>query len=287
VRYQTPAAFRAALEARLLSRSTESGVDLNRLRRRVVFERMLVRLEASEDGRWVLKGGMALEVRWLDRARATRDLDLSVRDDIADGNALRELLISALEQDPDGDWFLFAAGTPKPLATDEAGRPGWRFPIAARLAGRRFADVRVDVVARVDEIGGTERIALPNVLSFAALPAADVEVVDRAQHFAEKLHALTRVYSERPSTRVKDLPDLLMLIEDGLAPTPDLLRTIQHVFAVRGTHDVPVELADPPTDWSDRYAELAVNLDVQAKTIEAAMGNLRAFWARVRSTEET
>ena len=40
------------------------------------FERLLVRLELGAPGRWVVKGGMALEMRLGDRARSTRDLDL-------------------------------------------------------------------------------------------------------------------------------------------------------------------------------------------------------------------
>lgn len=63
MRYGSPAAFRAGLEARLLNQSRKDGVDLARLRRRVVFERLLARLARSGDADWVLKGGMALEVR--------------------------------------------------------------------------------------------------------------------------------------------------------------------------------------------------------------------------------
>lgn len=61
--WETPAALRDALEARLAAQALDSGLDLNRLRRRAVFERLLYRLEAAEPGRFVLKGGVALEVR--------------------------------------------------------------------------------------------------------------------------------------------------------------------------------------------------------------------------------
>ncbi len=44
MRYASPAAFRTGLEARLLNQSREAGLELGRLRRRVVFERLLVRL---------------------------------------------------------------------------------------------------------------------------------------------------------------------------------------------------------------------------------------------------
>ena len=76
--YDTPQAFRDALEARLRNVAQKQGTDLQRLQRRVAFERLLARLFAEDDPPWLLKGGYALELRLQDRARSTLDLDLSV-----------------------------------------------------------------------------------------------------------------------------------------------------------------------------------------------------------------
>jgi len=57
----------------LSNRAAQTGLGLDRLRRGVFFERILARLEAAQPGRWVLKGGMALEVRLGDDARVTKD----------------------------------------------------------------------------------------------------------------------------------------------------------------------------------------------------------------------
>ena len=97
--YATAEALRIALEHRLLNQSRESGLSLERLRRRVVFERIIARLANAEPGRWVLKGGMALEVRLRDDARLTRDIDLGLRDEVTDrpgcrsGSSMRLRLI--------------------------------------------------------------------------------------------------------------------------------------------------------------------------------------------------
>lgn len=283
--YGSDAAFRAALEARLATRSREAGTDLGRLRRRVAFERLLARLESAEPGRWVLKGGMALEVRWSDRARSTRDLDLAVRGDVADGATLRRTLITLLSKHNE-DRFRFTVGEPRELRADEAGRPGWRFSVEAFLAGRMFAAVRVDVVVRPDEITRTERLRFPGSLDFAGIEAVEVEVVDRAQHFAEKMHASTRTYTTRPSTRVKDLADLVLLIDDGLQPERSVLEAVRHVFGSRATHSLPRELADPPGEWAPRYAELASDLQLSADTVEEAMTRLRAFWRQMLAADE-
>src|SRR5438876_10362803 len=105
--YESPAALRQALETRLGNRSRETAVDLERLRRRAAFERLLVRLELGAPRRWIVKGGMALEVRLGDRARSTRDLDLALREPAADGTAVRDLIIDCLSVDREGDGFEF------------------------------------------------------------------------------------------------------------------------------------------------------------------------------------
>ena len=276
--YESPAALRQALETRLGNRSRESGVDLERLRRRAAFERLLVRLEIGTPRRWVVKGGMALEIRLGDRARSTRDLDLAVRDVQGGGEAVRELLIDCLSLDREGDGFEFLVGEPTAITLDEAGRPGWRFPVESRMAGRTFANVRLDVVARDDEISKTQRVELPGVLDFAGLERHDVEVVDPTQHFAEKAHAFTRTYGERPNTRVRDLPDMVLLIDDGLEPTPELFSIVSHLFEARAEPRIPVELPDPPSFWHENYPALAAELDVSAKTLDEAMTLVRDFW---------
>ena len=48
-----------------------------RLRKLVVFERLLSRLLVVAPERWVLKGGVALDFRFGERARATVGLDLA------------------------------------------------------------------------------------------------------------------------------------------------------------------------------------------------------------------
>ena len=76
MRYATAAAFRQALEQRLRDRSRGTGESLVRLRKVVVFQRMLARLlRAAPDG-WVLMGALALDFRLGSRGRTTKDMDL-------------------------------------------------------------------------------------------------------------------------------------------------------------------------------------------------------------------
>lgn len=278
-RYADAFALRQAIETRLKQTSEDRGTDLGRLRRIVVFDRLLSRLAVAPSGQWVLKGGAALEFRLPHRARATKDLDLATRAEDDDGDILREALIEALSDDADHDSFAFRLGPPKALTPDAGGRRAWRYSVDSWLAGKTFAAIRLDVAARSEELLMTQPVALPGALVFAGIPARSIETVSAGQHFAEKLHALTRDYGERPNTRVKDLVDLVLLIDSGLRPDRTLLAVVRHVFAVRATHPVPTTLPDPPPSWRQGYPALAAALTVSAVGLSDAMDLVRRFWA--------
>jgi hypothetical protein len=281
--YKTAVDLRRALEARLKIDADNTGIDLMRLRRIVVFDRIAARLSAGEQ-EWVLKGGAALEFRLGLRARATRDLDLVLRSQLSAGAAIRDVLIETLTRDVDRDRFVFTVGHPIELATDAAGNPGWRFSVDGALAGKTFIAVKVDIVLRSVELAATERISLPGKLEFAGIRRRTIESADRSQHFAEKLHALTRDYDLRPNTRVKDLVDLLLLIHDGLSPDKELLGVVRHVYTVRATHPMPTNVPDPPPVWRQVYPALAAEATLVERDLSAALKTLRAFWARTIST---
>ena len=82
-RYASAAAFRVALETRLKAISKAEGIDLQRLRRQVSFDRLLARLFAEKNAPWLLKGGYAMELR-LRTARATKDIDISLPAQVID-----------------------------------------------------------------------------------------------------------------------------------------------------------------------------------------------------------
>ena len=158
--YETPKALRTALEQRLLTRSQATGISLDRLRRRVLFERIVARLQAAEPGLWVIKGGMALEVRLRDDARLTKDLDLGLRAEVHDGAQLEDRLIEALSVDPDNDRFLISVRSVERLTEDDTGRATWRAHIAAPLADKPFGGLQVDVSPRTHELEATDLVHL-------------------------------------------------------------------------------------------------------------------------------
>lgn len=253
---------------------------------------MLCRLAAAQPDIWVLKGGMAVETRRPGTARSTADIDLVLRGGlVADSTSeleVREAIAEALLADVDGDGFRFAIRTGSRLRDDACGRLAWRFPIATLLAGRAFSSFRLDVVARPEEVeGGTEPRSLPDVLGFAGLPTRTILVADLAQQYAEKLHALTRTYLTGESSRVKDLLDLVLLIDDGAAPDVRLLARVRRVFAIRGTHPIPDTLPPPPASWAEPFRLMADEIGIPVRDPLPAHHLVAGHWDQTRAARHT
>lgn len=276
-------ALRASIEQRLANLAAERQVSLDRLRRHFAFQRILVRLSADDN--WVLKGGFALEVRLGLDARATKDLDLAMLEDL-DGIEAQDRLLDALDTDA-GDGLTFQVSPPRAIASDDAGNPGWKFTVTSVLGGKVFASLRLDVVARSAEIAGaldTIEVRPPILterLSSAAMPAVDI-----AQHTAEKFHAMARTYAgDRPSSRVKDLVDIVLLVEAGLLPHPDLPGRLQTVWQVRDGVPPPAQLPEFPASWPNDFAAMAADLDL-AVDYSTARSTAARLFAEAATPEE-
>ncbi len=285
--YDTPQALRMALEQRLLTQSQESGIALDRLRRRVVFQRIVTRLQRAEPGLWVLKGGMALEVRLGDNARLTKDVDLGLRDEIRDGGDLRDRLIDALSSDVGADGFTFAVASAERMAPDSGGHLTWRAGVSAQLAGRRFGAVKLDVSPRAHELEATELVTLPNSLAFAGLEAVQIEIVDVHRHAAEKLHAMTRDFGDRENSRVRDLVDLMLLHEHELLHASALAQAVATVWAERDGAAPPAQLPALPAGWPRRYERLAAEHGVEPPLFPAAAALAAELWAQMFNPKES
>jgi predicted nucleotidyltransferase component of viral defense system len=284
--YATPLALRAALEDRLRNRSADTGISLDRLRRRVLFERVVGRLEVADPGRWVLKGGMALEVRLHDNARLTKDIDIGLRIEVADADEVHERVVAALGVDRDGDGFEFATSSPQVLGADGAGHVTWRLKVGSSLAGKPFGGIQLDISPRAHELLATERMMLHSLLDFAGFPATEIEVVDVNRHAAEKLHAIARDYGERENTRVRDLVDVMLLLEHELLTVVLVAESARLVWSERDGTDPPFALPALPESWPTRYELLAAEHHVDPPTFPAAEGVIVQLWDEMFRPEE-
>jgi len=258
VKYATAGAFRTALERRLVTTAEQTGVPLVRLRKLVVFDRLMARLMVAAPNRWVVKGAVALHFRLGPGFRTTKDMDLGHRDSEEETTAD---FVAAQSVDLE-DYFNFVVERTKKLDATEGAAV--RYHVTAELAGRPFEDVTVDVSFGEALIGDPELVRGPELLSFAGIPPAEVPALPLEQHVAEKVHAYTRSYAGgRVSTRVKDLIDLVMISSLFGFQAGRLSRALEVTFDTRSTHPLPVSLSPPPTQWRAAYRRMAgeVGLD--------------------------
>lgn len=274
MRYKTAAAFRRALTDHLNTRARQEGVSVNRLQKQLAFERFLARLFHSGGERWVLKGGYALELRLSGHARATRDLDLNVPPPVM-ADLLDELQRAA--ELALGDYFEFNVSAPTSRG-ELAGPPlgGYRFRVEVRLDGRRFEGFPLDVGQGDEMVREPDHLPGQVDLAFAGLTTPEFPVYPLEDHFAEKLHAYTTP-RENPSW-VKDLVDMLLLIELGLAPTPLLQQSINATFERYARHTLPEVLPEPPPEWQEPFSQLAAEVDLPVSSLKDAYTSLEAFF---------
>jgi hypothetical protein len=280
--YASPTAFRRALEDRLKQIMEAENVDFQRLLREVAFDRLLARLFAAKDAPWVLKGGYALELR-LKEARVTRDIDLALRRALGAEKArpinsvIQQALQDAAGQDL-GDSFSFVIGE---ALQDLDGAPygGARFPVESILDARTFVKFHIDIGAGDVIIPPLETLRGRDWLAFAGIAAPRMSTISPEQHFAEKLHAYT-LPRTRPNTRVRDLVDMVLLINSGKLHKNRTAKALEQTFTRRKTHPVPAELEPPAVAWKEPFAALAQECGLP-KDINAAFVAVNAFFARL------
>ncbi|MCB1114705.1 MAG: nucleotidyl transferase AbiEii/AbiGii toxin family protein [Chlamydiia bacterium] len=276
--FSSPASFRQSLEQRLQKVATETGADLQRIRRKVAFERFLARLFSVEPYPWVLKGGYALEVRF-EISRATKDLDLGIRLKIAGSKDRQlEILLEQLQERAMyemNDHFLFQI-EPNAKVIESAPYGGFRFPIKSILAGRLFVAFSLDIgfgdaiTPPIDEITGGDW------LNFCGIPPAKFEAISLEQQFAEKIHAMVVDRGERENTRVKDLIDVLLLIQEGLDKN-QLFKAITNTFHRRGEKSIPITVPEPPASWRASFSQMATDCGLDPD-FDAAFTTLERYW---------
>ncbi|MCC6463720.1 MAG: nucleotidyl transferase AbiEii/AbiGii toxin family protein [Planctomycetes bacterium] len=274
-KYNTPAAFKAALEQRLRSDVDERGEALGRRRQRLVFDRFLARVDAVFGEAAVLKGGLVLELR-LGRARTTKDVDLRCTG--APAGMLEKLQRAGRLVLGDFLSFQVAPDRTHPEITQEGMvYQGRRFRVEARLAGKIYGyRFGVDVGFADPILGEPDIITGETLLEFAGIEPARIRLYPVETHLAEKLHAYT-LPRTRPNTRVKDLPDIALLAMTRELEAKRLRQAITQCFAFRDVQAVPDELPAPPKEWAPVYARMATTDDLSWPTLSDLFATTAAF----------
>ncbi len=262
--FKTSTDFRKSLEARLQIIATKSGEDLQRLRRKVAFDRFLARIFSQKQSDFLLKGGYAMELR-IAQARATKDIDLTcIRRIKNEDELLAELMLQELQELARidlRDHFIYQVGRAQ-IDLQNAPYGGARYPVSALIDGKLFVRFQLDVGGDVI-VDSIENIRGIDWLGFCGIPSPTISMISVEQQFAEKLHAYTLPYDDKVNSRVKDLIDMILLLKMKDLQSENVLIALQKVFKVRDTHPLPVKLIDPPNEWQTQFVALAAECGLQ------------------------
>lgn len=256
------------------------GVAEGRVRAWVAYMIMAGALERATGAagpRFIVKGGVALELRLRDRARATKDIDVVLRDAEAD-------LSDALEQAVTGDAYQGFSFRRKgePLLLDNG---AINIEVAVTYRGQPWTSISVDVArweAGESEVEWVEAIALTD--AFGVTGPRQLPCLPLRFHVAQKLHGMT--LPPRPgkqNERFRDLVDLLLMEALVAHDYPALRKACELVFGSRNTHAWPPDLDAVPSHWAAPFSQLARELELRDTDVETALIRVRNFVGRILS----
>jgi hypothetical protein len=255
------------LEKRLARVAREQGVDQERLRRWVSFLALCGALDraiqADVLAGYCIKGGVAMELRFADRARATKDLDLGMEGTRASRlQSLSEALSVGFDQ------FAFRI---KAQTRDMEQADTVRVLVAIQYRTRSWQMIEVDLgpasVDRVDliepRVRGLVELGIPVISS--------VRCLGLAEQVAQKLHACT---GPAAAGRARDVLDILLIDALGQLNYAETAHAARRVFEARATHAFPPVFAVPP-EWGPELESLALELGFTLSTAGEIEGRFR------------
>jgi hypothetical protein len=269
-RYKTPAAFRRALTDRLREAAREGRWTLQQLQRQVAYDRLLDRLYLVDDG-WIVKGATALLARDIG-ARGSLDVDLH-RDA---GREVAEYDLRRAAATDIGDWFQFVIGGGAAIGNDAV-----RLPVKAVIGVTTWVEFHVDFVGSSLRMTGQPEDVPP--LARGVIPAVEqrgYRAYPLVDHVADKIAATYERHGEerRPSTRYRDLVDLVAIVTGASVPGDAQSRAIRSEFDRRGLA-LPDRFEVPDTAlWEPGYAaEARRSMLGMAPTLDEALAIVRPF----------
>jgi hypothetical protein len=185
---------------------------------------------------------------------------------------------------PLGDWFVYRIGRAvKDLEAAPYG--GARYPVEARMDARIFARFHFDVGIGDTVLKPLETVIGRGWLQFAGIAAPLLRTIPREQQFADKLRVYT-LPRRTPNSRVKDLIDLLLLMQSGKLEKKRIAEAVQVTFDHRRSRALPPVLPAPPVRWRNQFRELATECRI-AEDMEEAFAKVEGFFESIASRWQT
>ena len=245
-----------AMEQAVKSAAKASGRDINKAIQAFYHDRFLCRVFSTDSPSFILKGGQSMLAR-IPNARETRDIDLIGRTSNID-EALEEL-IDAASIDLN-DFIEFKFKGKRPTDTSQDYREGYTVTFEIWLGGvSRKGTISIDLVVdalppeEFDVVVPVSRIEIDGVKTFSYLTNTP------ENRIAEKICATMQDYNGHPSSRVKDLTDLVTSMLNEEVDADKLSRLISAECRLRSIDRI--DRFSIPESWksplSGNYSKLA------------------------------
>lgn len=276
-RYGTPGAVEAAITvAARKAFAADPSLTIQERVRLEYFNRFLSRVFSdANDSDWMLKGGTGMLAR-VASARTTTDVDLFRRSRSLDAalDDLRRLASVDL-----GDFFRFDY-TGYSNAVDgnqQTYTEGYQVSFDISIGANKKDNFHVDLVVNVAMTDEVEIAQPANRLELPKLPSNPYRLYPVVDQIADKVCATLALYNGRPSSREKDLVDLVVLAVTQNVGARKLRRALD-VEAGARLLTLPDAFKLPAT-WGARYAKLASRVPACAdfRTMNLATELMRDF----------
>ena len=204
-------------------------------------------------GAYYLKGGVAMELRFAQRARATRDLDLGIEGSrMSRIQTLSDVLRLGFDQ------FTFRL---KSRIRDMEQADTVRAEVAVQYRTRSWQTIEVDLgpakpghIDLIDpHVQGLAELGIPVTSPIRCLGLAD--------QVAQKLHACT---GPTATGRARDVLDILLIDALGELNYSETAEAARRVFDERATHAFPPVFV-MPGEWRPELETMAIELEFPIK----------------------
>lgn len=232
--------------------------------------------DENHDPIFVIKGGVAMELRLGLSARATKDFDACYRAGMTGMlTALDEVITEPLAD------FRISRTEPREIGNTGA----LRIQIKLAYRTRSWGTVQLEVAAAEGHAGQEiDRVPAIPLSPFGLDGPSDIPCVAVRYQIAQKLHACTETFSGGPpNNRFRDLIDLIMLrdliSDDELA---DVRAACIELFELRNRHTWPPTISIP-TNWVEEYESLAQEMDFAIRDVHDAAAEVQAIIGEINT----
>jgi hypothetical protein len=268
---QTPTQ-KAHLERLVAHYARLTGLAPVRVRRWISVMVLLGALDRSResDPLFLLKGGVAIELRVGGGARATKDVDLVF---FGDPERLGEIL----DEDLAEPYSVFSF---EPQGV-ETRREGLFRQVDVKLLfrGRSWATVKLEVAQPDSQATDAEEVEAISIDEFGIEGPRMVRCLSLRYQIAQKLHAVTQLFEVGENERFRDLIDLI-ICRDLVADLAEVREACVDTFQARGLHAWPPSL-EVPDAWAEPYMALAEEMNFPVADVGDAAALVRGFIAEI------